>query len=406
MFYSLELRFLCDVLEKSRINISFVSPKDSVSRVIDQSFLSVLENLGVTDTPISNFLGDIAQNTVYKTTDSFNLCYIFFLLPEMPEETVFFIGPYVHTALISNQILEICEKNNILPQNQKMLIDYYSSIPVISEDSHLFVMMDSFYERLWGKNNFTVVDIAHENETLIPTINSQNASNLEESLINIELMEKRYNYENELMQAVTLGQIHKVDLLFSGFNELSFEKRVADPLRNMKNYCIIMNTLFRKAAEKGGVRPIYLDRVSSSFAVQIEQVSNVSQISVLMRKIFRSYCRLVHKHSTKDYSPIVQKTIIFIESDLSANLTLNALAKVQNVSGGYLSSIFKKETGKTVTEYIREKRMKYATHLLATTNLQIQTVALHCGIMDLQYFSKQFKRHIGMTPKEYRESVK
>ena len=122
-----------------------------------------------------------------------------------------------------------------------------------------------------------------------------------------------------------------------------------------------------------------------------------------MKDIFRSYCRLVKNHTMKNYSPIVQKTIVFIESDISANLTLNSLAKMHNVSGGYLSTVFKKETGKNITEYIREKRMKHAEQLLSSTHLQIQTVALHCGIMDVQYFSKMFT---GKTPKEYRETIK
>jgi AraC-like DNA-binding protein len=303
-------------------------------------------------------------------------------------------------------ILEICEKKNIPFKSQKILNEYFSGIPVINENSHLFIMLESLCERIWGINNFSVTDINQEWEAHASPININSSTDSEETLVNISLMEKRYNYENELIQAVSLGQTHKVDQLLTGLNELSFEKRSSDPLRNMKNYCIIMNTLFRKAAESGGVMPIYLDKVSSDFAYKIEQVSNLSNIQLLMKEIFRSYCRLVRKHSMKNYSPIVQKTIIFIESDLSSNLTLSSLAGMQNVSGGYLSSIFKKETGKTVTEYIREKRIKHAIHLLTTTHLQIQTVAADCGILDLQYFSKIFKKHTGMTPKEYRDSAK
>ena len=125
-----------------------------------------------------------------------------------------------------------------------------------------------------------------------------------------------------------------------------------------------------------------------------------------MCDMFRSYCRLVRKHALKVYSPLVQKTVILIESDLSANLTLHSLAQSQDVSCGYLSTIFKKETGQTVSEYIREKRVRHAAHLLATTHLQVQTVAVHCGIMDVQYFSKIFKKQTGKTPKEYREGAK
>jgi YesN/AraC family two-component response regulator len=205
---------------------------------------------------------------------------------------------------------------------------------------------------------------------------------------------------------VTLGQIHREPQLLSSFSEQSFEKRAADPLRNVKNYGIIMNTLLRKAAENGGVHPVYLDRVSSGFALKIEHLPSLSESPALMGEMFRSYCRLVRKHSLKNFSPLVQKTVLLIDSDLSANLSLRSLALHQNVSAGYLSTMFRKETGKTVSEYIREKRVKHAAYLLTTTHLQVQTIALHCGIVDVQYFSKIFKKQMGKTPKEYRESMK
>ena len=163
---------------------------------------------------------------------------------------------------------------------------------------------------------------------------------------------------------------------------------------------------YRKAAEQGGVHPMYLDKVSSAFAVKIEQMSSPSEIRDLIGEMFTSYCRLVKKHSIKKYSPIVQKVIVTIDADLSADLSLASLAKSQNVSAGYLCTLFKKETEKTLIEYIREKRIKHACHLLATTHLQVQTVALNCGIVDVQYFSKTFKKMVGKTPKEFRDHMK
>ena len=227
---------------------------------------------------------------------------------------------------------------------------------------------------------------------------------LDDILVNIKAMERRYAFENEMIRAVSLGQLHMEKQMVSAFSDQAFEKRLPDLLRNAKNYCIIMNTLLRKAAESGGVHPLYLDRVSSDFALKIEGMESLSENAPMMLEMFRTYCRLVRKHTIQHLSSIVQKTVLLIEADISANLSPGLLAKKQNVSLGYLSTIFKRETGKTISEYIREKRVKHAAHLLSTTNLQIQTVALHCGMMDVQYFSKLFKRETGKTPKEYRES--
>lgn len=108
----------------------------------------------------------------------------------------------------------------------------------------------------------------------------------------------------------------------------------------------------------------------------------------------------------KDFSSPVQKAITCIDSNLACDISLSVLASTQNISAGYLSTLFKKETGKTVTEYINNSRVEYAKKLLGTTKLQIQTIAQHCGILDVHYFSKLFKKYTGKTPKEYRDSAK
>lgn len=124
-----------------------------------------------------------------------------------------------------------------------------------------------------------------------------------------------------------------------------------------------------------------------------------------MANMFRSYCKLVNKNSSKRYSKLVQQAVVVIEADPAAELNLHKIAEKLNVSNVYLSSMFKKETGKTITEYIREKRLSYAVYLLRSTNLQIQTIALRCGIVDVQYFSKLFKKHTGKTPTEFRAEL-
>jgi len=190
----------------------------------------------------------------------------------------------------------------------------------------------------------------------------------------------------------------------STFSSMHFEERTADPVRNAKNYSIIMNTLLRKAAESGGVHPVYLDSISSGFAFKIEALTTLAEAEELMGEMFRSYCRLVRKHSMKNYSPPIQKVIATIDFDLTANLTLSALATMQNISPSYLSALFKQEVGETLTEYVNGKRIKRAMQLLETTKMQVQTIAQNCGILDVHYFSKIFKKTTGMTPKEYRES--
>ena len=398
------LQFLCDTFKRGGVMVSLVSRFAPITEVIDPQLRAAFRHAEFHSRSLSEFLGTVERRTIYKLTDPYGFCYLFFLLHSEGDE-LFFLGPYVPSPLSLRHAVEFGEQNKLGQKQLKVLSKFCAGVPILPDSSHLFLMLDTYLERHWGNPNYAVVDINREFlSPPSPISRSVEAETTDQTMFHLQLMEKRYRYENEILDAVALGQTSKATQLFSQFSEASFERRAADPLRNLQNYCITMNTLLRKSAERGGVHPVYLDQTSAAYAVRIEEVTEPSEAEDLMREMFRAYCRLVRKHAMKDLSLLVQKTILFIDSDLSANLSLSTLAAHLKVSPGYLSNTFKAETGKTVTQFIRERRMEYACHLLTATHLQIQTVAVHCGILDLQYFSKLFKRHTGMTPKQYRST--
>lgn len=408
MEHEKELSFLRQALGKCRLATQAVSLDDTLASTIDRVFLPIFAKDPEKTAPIRSLVDATELQAIYKLTDAFLQSYLFFSASGKKEDDILMIGPYLSEIISSDDIFDIGDRMGFSPREQKLLERYYKNLPVISERSHIFAVIDAFCELAWDGASYPVIDVKSEQTSSAFSIRASQESmgELDETLANMKLMEERYAWENELIRAVAFGQSGKADRLLSMFSESFFEKRTSDSIRNMKNYCIIMNTLLRKAAEQGGVHPIYLDKVSTSFALKIEQSDSISKINDMMPDMLREYFRLVRKHSLVGYSPIVKKTVIIIDSDVSADLSLSSLAETQNISEGYLATVFKKETGKTVTEYIRERRIKHAKHLLSSTDWQIQTVALNCGIMDVQYFSKLFKREVGKSPKEYRESLK
>ena len=391
MSYHNELDFLISGFKKCRLDARVVA----CGIPMQENDTDELERMMSGAIPQAILSRAADNRTLYRFKDSFGLCYKYVRLDDM----LLVVGPYTTARFSESALLEIAERNGITLQKQRYLKEFYDAIPILEEGSHLFIMLDTFLERTWESPSFVIVDYDDSGALSSPISEELCEKDARDVLVNMKAMEQRYSYENALIEAVSLGQIHKEGQLLAAFSAASFEKRLADSARNIKNYAIIMNTLLRKAAEQGGVHPVYLDQISSNFAQKIEQTSNMDESSTLMVDMFRAYCRLVRKHSMKSYSPIVQKVILLIDSDLSANLSLSSLAATQNVSSGYLSTIFKRETGKTITEYISDERIKLASRLLTTTHLQIQTIALHCGIIDVQYFSKTFKKKTGKTPK-------
>ena len=406
MFYEAELRFLRETFRKCRIPATMIDLNSTLQERQDLDLTLFFEHLDTT-APIAQLLPPIQERIIYRLSDSFFHRYLYFKLPELPTEGILLIGPYLEASPTEGQLMEWAETHHIPPGKQPQLMQYIWSLPILSQNSHLHVMLDAFMERLWGLGNYSIEDVDQTNHAE-DTLLLSKASELEQqdAIWNMKNMERRYAIENEILDAVSNGQPFKADSLFPVITPMAFENRLSDPIRNAKNYCIIMNTLLRKAAERGGVHPLYIDSLSSEFAAKIEQTNSVDSLQPLMKEMFQSYCQLVKKHSTKDYSPLVQHAITLIDGRIAEELSLNSVASLLNVSSSYFSTLFKKETGVTLTEYVNKRRIKHAKYLLESTKLQIQTIAQHCGIMDVHYFSKVFKKMTGMTPKEYRQSLK
>lgn len=401
MFYDVELRFLQSVFKRCRIRTFFIRPGEQLE---EQVSLDSYRRLGV-ENVYKQIVLQIAQimepNTIYRLVDRFGCRYVFFELPDEEPRSVFVIGPYLQESLTSHQMLERMEEIGIPPQNHRLAEDFYASVPVLTEDSTAFALIDAFAERIWGADAYNSIDVNHEILNVVP----QEISDANEAQETMRAMEQRYAYENEMMRAVSMGQTHKAEMMLASVSLQTVVSRFPDALRNMRNYCVILNTLFRKAAEQGGVHPMYLENLSASYARKIEQQTSAAAAQRLMIEMAHAYCRLVKRYSTKEYSLPVQKAILQIDTDLSADLSLKALAEKQNINASYLSALFKKETGQTVTDYVNQRRVRYAIHLLSTTKLQVKTVAQHCGIQDINYFSKIFKKYTLSTPKEYRKNL-
>lgn len=224
--------------------------------------------------------------------------------------------------------------------------------------------------------------------------------------LDARLLEQRYAQERRLLRAVSEGLTQEAERLIAPADLAVMERRAADPLRNVKNYAVILNTLLRKAAEEGGVHPLHIDDQSRRFAFRIENLRAVSEAPRLLRAMVAGYCQLVNAHATAYHSALVRDAILHVDADLTADLRLHALAGRLNVSPGYLSLLFRRETGSTLTDYVARRRMDRASFLLAFTDMQVQAIGTHCGIPDANYFCKTFKRYTGKTPRDFRAQAR
>ncbi|AQR96756.1 response regulator transcription factor [Clostridium saccharoperbutylacetonicum] len=100
---------------------------------------------------------------------------------------------------------------------------------------------------------------------------------------------------------------------------------------------------------------------------------------------------------------VIEKVKTYIKENYNKDITRDDIASYVFLNPDYLSRIFKKATGLSLTEYLTEQRIEKSMQLLSTTNIQISSISDEVGYNNMNYFSKIFKKITGTTPIEYRK---
>ncbi len=129
------------------------------------------------------------------------------------------------------------------------------------------------------------------------------------------------------------------------------------------------------------------------------------EIYAYMQDLLGQALTLRDKESENQSRHIMKKGLEYIENNFSQDtLSLNNVAGAIGVSANYFSSIFSQEMKMTFIEYVTKKRMEKAKKLLKQTEKHSNEIAAEVGYKDPHYFSFVFKKTVGCTPREYRNS--
>ena len=93
----------------------------------------------------------------------------------------------------------------------------------------------------------------------------------------------------------------------------------------------------------------------------------------------------------------------YINNNYSKDISLDDVSRQVNISPYYFSKIFKEDMGEGFVEYLTKIRMEKAKELLTTTEYSMKEICAMVGYADPNYFSRSFKKNVGVTPTEYKE---
>ena len=113
-------------------------------------------------------------------------------------------------------------------------------------------------------------------------------------------------------------------------------------------------------------------------------------------------CQNIQSKREEKSNSIIEMSRTYIKNNFNKDISLDDVSRAANISPYYFSKIFKEGTGENFIEYLTNIRIDKAKELLSTTELSMKEICSMCGYSDPNYFSRSFKKNVGVTPTEYK----
>lgn len=340
----------------------------------------------------------LRPNQLYLISSRIEDCFLAFLEPD--GRYLWIAGPCLSEPLTDEALARLLRKNARGGEAGPYLEHYYKGLPFVRGDTL------SDLGRILGARFYGELAEQWKLQRLSPEAPSQpDLVEHDGTLLAMRILERRYDTTSVLFSAVREGNFALACKCYHPlFLEISQIKRNPDPIRNAQNLCIIMNSMLRRVVQEQGVHPYLLDKVSGKIGVKIESIHSYSKLEELGLEILRTYCQLIQEQLFPNCKPLIREAVTYTVNQLSAPLSVKDVAGALSVNPDYFSHLFRQETGMRFTEFLNRQRCRQAGVLLKDTEMSIRDVALASGYVNINYFSAQFKRQMGETPRQYRKS--
>ncbi|MCH5249969.1 MAG: helix-turn-helix domain-containing protein [Lachnospiraceae bacterium] len=178
-----------------------------------------------------------------------------------------------------------------------------------------------------------------------------------------------------------------------------------NPLTNKKYHFVITTAMITRYCVEGGMELEQAYRLSDFYILKMDSCNSEQAIDELHRKMTLDFTNKMHllKKNTVLSKPITL-CIDYIYKHINDRITVDILSEYVKLSTSYLSRLFKKELGISVSDYIREKKIENAQNLLKYTDYSLVEIANYLSFSSESHFIHVFEDMVGMTPKKYRDT--
>jgi len=234
---------------------------------------------------------------------------------------------------------------------------------------------------------------------------------IQKKLSHVEFLNREYNvshlsYEREMafFQSIKDGDPEEAKRLFKPFNSEDMGKLSDDSLRNLKYHLTITVAFITRYCIEGGMEMEAAYNLSDIYIRSIDKCRTEDEINLLHREVVDDYAQrmqLIRKQNR--YPRSVTVCLDYIYDNLHTRITLEKLAEITALSPAYLSKLFHKEVGMTVSAYITKKRIEAAENMLKFSEYSCLEISDYLCFSSESHFIQVFRKHTGYTPKSFRE---
>lgn len=215
-----------------------------------------------------------------------------------------------------------------------------------------------------------------------------------------------YHEEQLLMQAIREGRSADAVRLAESMDRDS-GRLSDDDVRHHRNLAIVGISLCARAAIEGGVSPRSAYRLSGYYIQRCDAARDPAHLLHYRNRAIEELAGRVREKLNRPHSSnYVERCKSYVRQHYREKIYLEEVAGLLGISAGYLSKLFKRETGQCLQDYINEERVFRAANLLIYSDLSLPEIAQYVHFPTQSYFGKIFKQYKNMTPKAFRDRYK
>lgn len=218
-----------------------------------------------------------------------------------------------------------------------------------------------------------------------------------------EIFHDQYAKELNFYTAVKTGDMDSVKKLMSPLTSRGLGKLSDNELNNMRYHFIVSVAMITRFCMEGGMPPETAYTLSDLYIRKADKSHSEDSITGLHRTMIFDFTERMQKIHEPVHSKTVTLAVEYIDKNIRTPLLLGNIADAAHVSPCYLSTLFRKDTGETITTYIQKRRVEEAEDMLKCTDMEFIDISNYLCFTSHSHFITIFKKYTGMTPKTYRD---